>query len=151
MPSQRELIRMTDDKVAAFLAERRTLHVATLNRDGSPHLVPMYFLVVDGRVAFWTYTKSQKIRNLHRDPRITVMVEDGEAYGELRGVQIAGRAELTSDPALVAAFGERLFPRYFGPLDEAARAYVASAAAKRTLVTVHPTRVVSWDHRRLGG
>ena len=142
---------MTDAEVAEFLAERRKVHVATIGRDGAPHLVPMYFLVIDGHVAFWTYTKSQKIRNLRRDPRITVMAEDGEAYADLRGVQIAGRAELTDDPALVAAFGERLFPRYFGQLDENGRAYVASAAAKRTLVTVHPARVVSWDHRRLGG
>ena len=142
---------MTDEEVAAFLAERRKLHVATINRDGSPHLMPMYFLLVDGAVAFWTYTRSQKIQNLVRDPRITVMAENGEAYFDLRGVQVTGRARLTTDPAAVSAFGERLFERYFGPLDEGGAAYVASAAAKRTLVTVVPARVVSWDHRRLGG
>jgi PPOX class probable F420-dependent enzyme len=151
MPSQRELIRMSDDEVDVFLAERRKLHVATLGRDGSPHLVPMYFLVVDGAVTFWTYSASQKIANLLRDPRITVMAEDGEAYFDLRGVQIAGRAHLTPDPALVTAFGERLYERYFGPLDENGRAYVARSAAKRTRVTVEPLRVVSWDHRKLAG
>jgi PPOX class probable F420-dependent enzyme len=150
MPSQRELIHMTDEEVAAFLAERRKLHVATLGRDGSPHLMPMYFIVVDGAVTFWTYTSSQKIVNLRRDPRITVMAEDGEAYFDLRGVQIAGLARLTDDPALVTAFGERLFERYFGPLDENGRTYVARSAAKRTRVTVEPLRVVSWDHRKLG-
>ncbi len=122
MPSQREQIRMTDEEVAGFLRERRKLHVATINRDGSPHLVPMYFLLVDGAVAFWTYTKSQKVANLRRDPRITVMAEDGEAYFDLRGVQIAGRARLTADPVLVGAFGERLYDRYFGQLDDAGRA-----------------------------
>jgi PPOX class probable F420-dependent enzyme len=147
--SQRDRIRMTDDEVADFLAERRKLHVATLNRDGSPHLMPMYFLVVDGAITFWTYTASQKIANLRRDPRITVMAEDGEAYFDLRGVQISGGARLTDDPALVAAFGERLYARYFGPLDGDGRAYVARSAAKRTRVTVEPERVVSWDHRRL--
>jgi len=142
---------MTDAEVAEFLAERRKLHVATLNRDGSPHLVPMYFLLVDGEVAFWTYTRSQKVANLRRDPRVTVMAEDGEAYFDLRGVQIAGRARLEADPALVAGFGERLYERSFGGLDEAGRAYVARAATKRTLVRVEPVRVVSWDHSRLAG
>ena len=151
MPSQRELIRMTDDEVRDFLAGRRKVHVATLNRDGSPHLVPMYFLLVDGAVTFWTYTSSQKIVNLRRDPRITVMAEDGDAYFDLRGVQIAGRAHLAADPALVTAFGERLYERHLGPLDETGRAYVARSAAKRTRVTVESLRVVSWDHRRLAG
>jgi PPOX class probable F420-dependent enzyme len=151
MPSQRTRIRMSDEEVAAFLSERRKLHVATLDRDGGPHLMPMYFLVVDGAVTFWTYTASQKIVNLRRDPRITVMVEDGEAYFDLRGVQIAGRVHLTSDVALVTAFGERLYERYFGPLDEDGRAYVARSAARRTVVTVEPLRVVSWDHRKLTG
>jgi PPOX class probable F420-dependent enzyme len=151
MPSQRAQIRMSDGEIAAFLAERRKLHVATLASDGGPHLVPMYFLVVDGAVTFWTYTASRKIVNLRRDPRITVMAEDGEAYFDLRGVQITGRAHLTSDLAPVTAFGERLYLRYFGPLDDDGRAYVARSAVKRTVVTVEPVRVVSWDHRKLTG
>lgn len=140
---------MTDEEVAAFLSAQRKLHVATINRDGSPHLMPMYFLLAGGDVTFWTYTRSQKIVNLERDPRITVMAEEAEAYFDLRGVQIAGRAELTRDPALVAEFGELLYARQFGPLDDSSRAYVARSAAKRTRVTVRPLRVVSWDHRRL--
>lgn len=141
---------MTDAEVSEYLAARRKLHVATINRDGTPHLMPMYFLLVDGAVTFWTYTSSQKIRNLERDPRITVMAEDGDAYFDLRGVQIAGRARLVSEVAEVAAFGELLYARYFGALDEGGRAYVGRSAAKRTRVTVEPVRVVSWDHRRLG-
>jgi len=151
MPSQRALIRMSDEEIAAFLAERRKLHVATLDRNGRPHLMPMYFLVLDGAVTFWTYTTSQKIVNLRRDPRITVMAEDGEAYFDLRGVQITGQARLTGDAAQVTAFGERLYQRYFGPLDESGRAYVARSAARRTVVVVEPLRVVSWDHRKLTG
>jgi PPOX class probable F420-dependent enzyme len=149
MPSQRDRIRMTSEEVTAYLAERRKLHVATINGDGSPHLVPMYFLLVDGAVTFWTYTRSQKIRNLERDPRLTVMAEDGDGYFDLRGVQVAGRGHLTGDPGQVVAFGELLYQRYFGPLDESGRAYVARSAVKRTRVTVEPLRVVSWDHRRL--
>ena len=140
---------MSDEEVADFLARQRKVHVATINRDGSPHLMPMYFVLVDGAVAFWTYTKSQKIRNLQRDPRITVMAEEGEAYFDLRGVQISGRAHLTTDPDAVLRFGERLYERQFGLLGEAARASVASSALKRTCVTVETLRVVSWDHTRL--
>lgn len=140
---------MTEEEVAAFLAAQRKLHVATLNRDGSAHLMPMYFLLGDGRVQFWTYTKSQKVRNLERDARITVMAEEGQAYFDLRGVQIRGRARLSTDLSEVRAFGERLQGRYFGPQGEDGRAYVMRAAQKRTLVTVEPLRVVSWDHSRL--
>lgn len=140
---------MSDEEVAAFLAGQRKVHVATINRDGSPHLMPMYFLLVDGAVAFWTYTKSQKIRNLQRDPRITVMAETGDAYFDLRGVQINGRAHLTTDPVAVLQFGERLYERQFGLLGAEARASVASSARKRTCVTVEPLRVVSWDHTLL--
>src|SRR5262249_56407013 len=108
VPSQRERIRMSHEEVAAFLARQRKVHVATINRDGSPHLMPMYFVLVDGAVAFWTYTKSQKIRNLQRDPRITVMAEEGVAYFDLRGVQVSGRAHLTTDADAVLRFGARL-------------------------------------------
>ena len=140
---------MSGEEVTAFLAGQRKLHVATINPDGSPHLMPMYFVLVDGAVAFWTYTRSQKIRNLQRDPRITVMAEAGEAYFDLRGVQISGHAHLTTDPVAVLEFGERLYERQFGLLGEAARASVAGSAPKRTCVTVEPIRVVSWDHSRL--
>lgn len=149
MASQRERIRMTEEEVASFLAAQRKLHVATLNRDGSPHLMPMYFLLADGRVQFWTYTRSQKMRNLQRDARITVMAEEGQAYFDLRGVQIRGRAQLSTDVSEVSAFAERLQGRYFGPVGDEARAYVMRAAQKRTLVTVEPLHVVSWDHSRL--
>lgn len=150
--SRRDQIRMTDEEVGAFLLEGpHKLQVATINRDGSPHLVAMYYAVVDGRIAFWTYTKSQKIRNLERDPRITVLVEDGLDYAELRGVQIAGTATLSTDPAAVLDIGERLHARYWGELDDTARAGVAYSGRKRTRVEVEPLRVVSWDHRKLGG
>ncbi len=140
---------MTPEEVAGFLAGQRKVHVATIGRDGSPHLVPMYFLLVDGAVTFWTYTRSQKVRNLRRDPRVTVMAEAGEAYFDLRGVQIAGRAHLSEDAARVAAFGQRLHEHHFGAPAETSREMIARQAPKRTLVTVEPVRVVSWDHGRL--
>jgi PPOX class probable F420-dependent enzyme len=151
MSSRRDQIRMTDSEVEAFLDQARTLQVATLGPDGWPHLVAMFFAVVDGHVGFWTYTKSQKVLNLRRDPRITVMAETGLAYSELKGVQIAGLARLVEDRDEVIAFGEKLYPRYFGELNDAARAGVVQTGQKRIVVYVEPKRVVSWDHTKLGG
>jgi PPOX class probable F420-dependent enzyme len=149
LTTDRLRIRMTPEEVTEFLAGQRKVHVATINRDGTAHLVPMYFLLVDGQVAFWTYRRSQKVQNLRRDPRVTVMAESGEAYFDLRGVQLSGRAHLSDDVASVSAFGERLFERIFGAPPESSRETVARQAPKRTLVTVEPLRVVSWDHSRL--
>jgi PPOX class probable F420-dependent enzyme len=142
---------MTEAEIADFLAPPRNLQVATINRDGTPHLVTMYYAVIDDRVAFWTYGKSQKVLNLQRDPRITVLVEDGTSYGELRGVSIAGRAILSDDREAVMDIGKRIFVRYFGDLNEATMAGVEASGAKRIAITVEPERVVSWDHRKLGG
>jgi PPOX class probable F420-dependent enzyme len=148
---RRELINMADEEIEAFLAEVNTLQVATLNPDGTPHLVAMYYALIDGRIAFWSYGKSQKILNLQRDPRLTVMVETGDSYAELRGVQITGRAELSWDVDTVQKVGEALYPRYFGELNDDARAGVAYSGRKRAAVFVDPDRVASWDHRKLGG
>jgi PPOX class probable F420-dependent enzyme len=150
--SRRAQIRMTAEEVGSFVDERRTLHVATRNRDGSTHLVPVFYVLIDGRIAFWTYTRSQKVRNLERDPRITVMVEAGQDYAELRGVQIAGTAQLSTDPVDLADYGARFHARYIGGvIDQGVRDHLAWSARKRTRVVVAPQRVVSWDHRKLGG
>jgi PPOX class probable F420-dependent enzyme len=125
--------------------------VASINADGTPHLAAMFYAVVDGQVGFWTYSKSQKIVNLRRDPRISVMVETGKEYSELRGVAITGRARLVEDSDRVFAFGEVLYPRYFGELNDAAREGIKFTGAKRVVVMVEPSKVVSWDHAKLGG
>lgn len=150
--NRRDLIRMTDEEVWDFVESRKSLQVGTIERDGSVHLSTLWFAVVDGRIVFETYTKSQKIRNLQRDPRITVLVEDGEVYEELRGVMIKGTARLTDDPDEVHPYALAVMRRNQPEipaelLDEAARAM----AAKRTAVVIEPTRIVSWDHRKLGG
>ena len=149
--SRRDQIRMTDDEIREYLAGAHTLQVASINADGTPHLAAMFYAVVNGEVGFWTYGKSQKIVNLRRDPRLTVMVETGKAYAELRGVTITGRARLVDDRDEVTAFGELLYPRYFGELNDAARAGVAITGQKRVVVFVEPVKVVSWDHTKLGG
>jgi len=98
MPKRRDQIKMSDEEIWKLIEERKSLQVATIGADGAPHLTTLWFAIVDGEIAFETFTKSQKIVNLKRDPRIAVLVEDGIAYNELRGVAINGRAELHDDP-----------------------------------------------------
>jgi PPOX class probable F420-dependent enzyme len=151
--SRRDQIKMTDDEMRAFLEAGRDLHVASINADGTPHLVTMWYGVDDaGRVAFWTYAKSQKIVNLRRDPRLTVLVATGDRYEELRGVSINGTAELVDDPDEVARYGEQVYERYWGPLDDdTVREGVRAMGSKRVVVVVKPEKVTSWDHAKLGG
>ena len=149
MAGQRERIRMTDAEVAEFLATERTMQVASIGRDGTPHLVTMWFKVIDGRIAMWTYGTSQKAANLRRDPRIVCLVEAGEDYGELRGVSITGRAEIHEDYDTVLAVGAEIYGRYRGGMTHASRAGVEAESRKRVAVFVEPVKTVSWDHRKL--
>ena len=86
--SRRDQIKMSEDEVLAFLDEERTVVCATNGRDGRPHLMPLWYVVRDGRLWSWTYAKSQKVRNLERDPRATLQVEAGVDYEVLRGVML---------------------------------------------------------------
>jgi PPOX class probable F420-dependent enzyme len=144
--SERAKAAMSADEVAAMLAEHRKVQLATLNPDGSVHLVTMYYTLLDGRIAFWTYRTSQKARNLARDPRVTCLVETGDGYFDLRGAQIRGVAEPLDD---VEAVGRAVAGGVDGVPAEAVGDYVAHAARKRVAFTVKPERVVSWDHRKL--
>ena len=149
MPSQRERIRMTDEEVAEFLATERTLQVASIGPDGTPHLVAMWFTVIDGRIAFWTFGRAQKTVNLRRDPRIVCMVEAGDTYGELRGVSITGEAELVDDYDTAFAVGSALQTRYQGAMAHDSKAHMEAQASKRVAVFVNPKKIASWDHRKL--
>jgi PPOX class probable F420-dependent enzyme len=149
--SQRARIRMTDEEARAFLDEPRTMTVATLDAFGHPHLVAMWYGFVDDRPAFWTYAKSQKVVNLRRDPRITVLVEAGETYHELRGVQLRGTGTVTDDPETVLAVGEDVFRRYQRTeVTEDVRDGLRDQASKRVAVLIEVQELVSWDHRKLG-
>ncbi len=152
MPKRRDQIRMSDEELWKFVEERKSLQVATLNRDGSPHLTTLWFAVVDGDIVFETFTKSQKIVNLRRDPRIAVLLEDGERYDELRGVSINGRAELHSEPERVHRYALAVMRRNQPEIPEAALDEVArKMSQKRTAVVVKAEKIVSWDHRKLAG
>ena len=151
MPKRRDQIRMSEDEVRKFIEEQKSLQVATLGRDGSPHLTTLWYAVVDGDIVFETYTKSQKIRNLERDPRITVLVEDGAQYAELRGVSIQGRAELHRDPEAVHRYALQVMLRNNpGVSKEALSEASKQLARKRSAVVVKAEKTISWDHRKLG-
>jgi PPOX class probable F420-dependent enzyme len=152
MPKRRDQIHMTDEEMWAFIRERQSLQVATLDRTGAPHLTTLWFAVVDGEIAFESFTKSQKIVNLRRDPRVAVLVEDGTRYGELRGVSIAGRAELHDDPETVVRYAMEMVRRSQPAVSEDALPEAARRlAAKRSVAVIKPEKIMSWDHRKLGG
>jgi PPOX class probable F420-dependent enzyme len=149
---RRNLIAMTDEEIQAFLQEKHTMQIATIDHDGYPHLVAMWYTLLNNEVTFWTYAKAQKAVNLRRDPRLTCLVESGERYEELRGVQIKGRAAIIDDRESVRRIVVLLWERYAGPeLNESVHEMLAAQAAKRIAVIVRPFEVVSWDHRKLGG
>ncbi len=153
MASRRGEITMSATELARFLDEERVLTCATLGPTGRPHLMPLWY-VRDGPTLYaWTYGKSQKVRNLEREPRATVQIEAGrDRYGELRGVMLECDVAIERDPARVADVGVRLMARYAGAEPSAdARERVRAQAAKRVVLRFTPTRVVSWDHRKLGG
>ncbi|MEU4561603.1 pyridoxamine 5'-phosphate oxidase family protein [Actinoplanes sp. NPDC023936] len=141
---------MSDDEVTGLLSSARKMQLATINPDGTPHLVTMFFgLAGGGEIAFWTYRSSQKALNLARDQRVTYLVEDGEDYFELRGVQVAGVVRRIDDLAGVTEVGKLIAARMPDVPRDALDAYVAHAARKRAAYVVEPRRVVSWDHRKL--
>lgn len=150
---------MTDQELLSFLTEgRKVLQVATIGRDGAPHLAPMWYVMVDDKIVVRSFTKSQKIVNLNRDPRLSVLVETGDAYAELKGAMIKGSATLVTDPDFVLSIYGQLAARYpmVGPgpieLDQATLEQAFGRfAAKNTAVIVEPESIASWDHSKLGG
>ena len=156
----RKDVTMTETELVEFLGEgQKTLQVASSDPDGYPHLVPMWFVVEDGKVVFRSFSKSQKILNLRRHPKLTVLAEEGKGYSELRGAMIKGDATLVDDAAYCLDLYVALANRYaFFPgvepgatPEEEVREFFSGHAAKNTAVVVEPVEVVSWDHRKLSG
>ena len=148
--NQRARITLTEDEIAGLLAGVRSMTMASIGPGGQPHLVAMWFAVLDGDICFETKAKSQKAVNLRRDPRITCLAEDGDVYDELRGVAVEGRAEVSEDPELLWRVGVAVWERYNGPYTEEMRPFVEAMMRKRVAVRVRAERVRSWDHRKLG-
>ncbi|HEY4607747.1 MAG TPA: pyridoxamine 5'-phosphate oxidase family protein [Ilumatobacteraceae bacterium] len=153
MASRRSQITMTDEEVQAYLENERVLNVATIGPTGHPHLVAMWFAMVGGNAVFWTFGKSQKVVNLRRDPKMSGLVESGDSYDELRGVELRGRGMVIEDYDNVLEIGKAVGVKYNGPsaLGDAALPFLEAQATKRVGVVFEIDHVVSWDHTKLGG
>jgi PPOX class probable F420-dependent enzyme len=153
MPSRRDQIRMTDDELRDFLEEERIMGCATLGPHGRPHLVPLWYVTDGDALSGWTFAKSQKAKNLERDPHATLQVEAGVQYHELRGAMFECDVALEHDAERVADFGRAVFRRYTetDDLPDEVEEMVEKQAPKRVGLRFTPTRTVTWDHRKLGG
>jgi PPOX class probable F420-dependent enzyme len=150
MPSRRADIEMTDEELVAFLDEQMVMQCATIGPRGLPHMVPLWYVRDDAELRGWTYAKSQKARNLERDPRATLGIEDGVEYQELRGVMFECDVTVERDTERVAEYGLALVDRYAGGAPEM-KDFFREQARKRVGLRFVPTRTVTWDHRKLGG
>jgi PPOX class probable F420-dependent enzyme len=154
MPSRRGQIRLTEDERRELIESGRIVVVSSLGPRGWPHVMPLWYVPREGEVWVWTYAKSQKVRNLERDPRATLLIETGTEYSELRGVQIEAEAELIRDTDRVVEFAKELTIRYsegISSVEGDAAAGLEAQAPKRVAIHFHPRRVATWDHRKLGG
>jgi PPOX class probable F420-dependent enzyme len=151
MPGRRDEITMSDAELRAFLGERMVMQCATIGPNGRPHMTPLWYVPDGVELISWTYAKSQKSKNLERDPRATVGIETGVQYHELRGVTFECDVELEREPERVESYGLRLFERLAGQLTPEIRTMIAQQAQKRVGMRFVPTRTVSWDHGKLGG
>jgi len=154
MPSRRDQIKLTDDEQHELIENERVVVVSSLGPRGWPHLMPLWYVPREGEIWIWTYAKSQKVKNLERDARATLLIETGIEYGELRGVQIEAEAELIRDLDQIVEYGMEMTVRYSEGIESVegdAAAGLRAQAPKRVAIHFHPKRVASWDHRKLGG
>jgi len=152
MSSRRGQITMSPDEVRAFLDAQRTIIVATNGVTGWPHLMPLWFITQDDDLWAWTFAKSQKVKNLERDPRATIQAEDGDEYHLLRGVMIEAEVEVHRDLEFVTDFGVKLLGKYSAADGSPEmREVVAQQASKRVALQFKPVKIASFDHRKLGG
>jgi PPOX class probable F420-dependent enzyme len=147
--NQRRDIKMSPEEVDSFLRQERTTTMCSLHPDGSIHAVAMWYAFLGDQLAVETKRKSQKVQNLRRDPRLTFLVEAGDRYEELRGVELVGQARIVEDPDQLWQFGVSMWERYMGPYTDDQRAGVEAMMHNRLVVVIDPAKVVSWDHRKL--
>jgi PPOX class probable F420-dependent enzyme len=152
--SRRGEIKLNPAEQRELLEEGRIVVVASFGPRGWPHVMPLWYVLREGEIWIYTYAKSQKVRNLERDPRATLLIETGHAYGELRGVQIEAEAEIHRDHASVFELAKELTLRYaegLSTIEADAAAALEAQARKRVAIRFAPRRIASWDHRKLGG
>jgi PPOX class probable F420-dependent enzyme len=150
MPSRRASIAMTDAELHRFLQEEHIVTVATIGPNGRPHLMPLWYVADGSVVSAWTFGKSQKVKNLERTPRATLQVEAGEQYQELRGAMLECDVDIVRDTTRVEQIGAAIATRYQGTPPGVVPDFVKQQAPKRVGLVFRPTRVASWDHRKLG-
>jgi general stress protein 26 len=153
MANKRASISMTDSEIAAYLEEQTILNIASIGPTGHPHMVAMWYVVMDEKVTFWTFGKSQKIVNLRRDKKITGLVESGDTYDQLKGLELVGSATIVEDYDTVLAIGKAVGLKYNGDgaISDAALPFLESQAKKRLGIQINVEQIVSWDHTKIGG
>jgi PPOX class probable F420-dependent enzyme len=148
--NERSRVAMSDEEISTYIEQHRTATMATVGPTGVPHLVAMWYAVIDGRIWFETKSRSQKAVNLRRDPRMTCSLEDGLTYDSLRGVSLEGRGVIVEDPDALWDVGVSIWERYNGPYTDEVRPLVEFMLNKRVAVRLDVERVRSWDHHKLG-
>jgi PPOX class probable F420-dependent enzyme len=154
VPSRRDQIKLSDEEQRELIDSERVVMVASQGPRGWPHVMPLWYVPRDGDIWIWTYAKSQKVKNLERDPRATLLIETGFEYGELRGVQIEAEAELVRDLDEIVEYGKQMTIRYSEGIESVegdAAESLRAQAPKRVAIHFHPQRIATWDHRKLGG
>jgi general stress protein 26 len=153
MANKRSSITMTPAEIDAYLEEQTILNIASIGPSGHPHLVAMWYVVMDGKVTFWTFGKSQKVLNLRRNPKITGLVESGDSYDQLKGLELVGTAELIEDYDTILAIGKAVGLKYNGEgaISDAALPFLEAQAKKRIGIRIAVESIVSWDHTKIGG
>jgi len=154
--SRRDQIRMTPEEIRAYLDEQKVINVASVGPNGRPHLAPLWYFPHEDGVATWTYGSSQKAKNLRRRPEATVLIEDGDSYEKLRGVSFEADVQIVEDTDEVTRIGITLMQRYAGakptdPVPDELAQFIGKQADKRIGLILHPTKIASWDHSKLGG
>jgi PPOX class probable F420-dependent enzyme len=146
---RRDEIKLTPEEQTAFLRDAKKVALATIDKDGYPHVVAMNYLARDGAILMSSYGKAQKVLNIRRNPKVAVMAETGRQYSELRGVMIRGECEIIEDTPTVEATMRAIRQHSIG--DEKAEIGPLTTAPKRVVLKVIPRKIASWDHSKLGG
>ena len=149
--NRRNQIAMTAEEQTAYLASAKTIILTSIDSQGYPHSIAMWFAMIDGLVHMTTFRKAQKVVNIRRNPKVALLVESGTHYSELRGLLIRGNADLVEDPDLCTEILVDIQSRYYGSTDASVRDLLRKQAEKRVAVRIRPDRIASWDHTKLGG
>ena len=152
MSNGKTKLAMTDEEVASYLAHQRVINIATLGPTGHPHLVAMWYVMMDGRLRFWTPARSQKIANLRRDSRMTGLIESGDTFMELKGLELVGHGRLIEDFDTLFEIGKQVASHHNGPqaLSPGGLEKIEAQAHKRVAVEFEIEKIVSWDHTKIG-